>query len=49
MVAGSVRIIFFVAAHDAHNLFEQVVQRARARSAVPQKSYGMPSHRDDND
>jgi hypothetical protein len=37
MVTGSVRSSFFIVAHDAHNFFEQVDQRARTRSAVPQK------------
>ena len=49
MVAGSVRLIFFIVAHDAHSLFEQVNQRARSRSAVPQKRHGVPAHSDDNE
>ena len=44
-----VLIIFLVATYDAHNLFEQIVQPDRAGSAVPQKGYGVPAHRDDND
>jgi hypothetical protein len=48
MVTGSVRIIFFIVAHGAQNLFAQIVQRNRVRSAVPQKGYGVPAHRDDD-
>jgi hypothetical protein len=35
--------------YDAYNLFEQVIQRDRPPSVVPQKGYGVPAHRDDND
>ena len=49
MVAGSVRMIFFIVAHGVQNLFEQIVQRNLLRSAVPQKRYGVPAHRDDDD
>ena len=40
-LAQALVAIFFVATHDAHNLFEQVVQRERPRQL---SMMGSPSH-----
>ena len=38
----------FVEKNDPHNLLARIAKRDGAHSAMPQKSYGVPAHRVDN-